>query len=56
VVAQRDNIGAGGKQLARELGGQPDAVGRVLPVDNAEVDTQLFTETGQMRLDGLATG
>ena len=56
VVAQRDNVGARGKQLARELGGQPDAVGRVLPVDDAEVDSQLLTEAGQMGLDGLATG
>jgi len=38
VVAQRDRIGSGGQQPFGEPRRDPGAVGRVLAVDDAEVD------------------
>jgi hypothetical protein len=52
VVARRDHVGSGGEELLGELGGQADAVGRVLAVDDAEVDPELVLELGQPVRDG----
>jgi hypothetical protein len=47
VVARRDHVGACLEQSGRELGGQPDAVGRVLPVHDAKVSVELVPELGE---------
>jgi hypothetical protein len=52
VIARRDHVGPGGEELVRELGGQADAVGGVLAVDDAEVDPELVLELGQPVRDG----
>jgi hypothetical protein len=56
VVAERDDVGAGGQQPLRELRRQPAAVGRVLAVDDAEVRAELLAQGGQPLLDGAAAG
>ena len=38
----RDHVGARGEDLVRELRGEPDAVGGVLAVHDAEVDVELL--------------
>jgi hypothetical protein len=40
VVAERDHVGAGGKQFVRQLRGDACAVGDVLAVDDADVGTE----------------
>jgi hypothetical protein len=52
VVARRDHVRARGEELLGELGRQPDAVGGVLAVDDAEVDPELVLELGQPVRDG----
>jgi hypothetical protein len=42
VVPERDHVGAGGEDLLRDLRCDAEAVGRVLAVDGAEVDTELL--------------
>jgi hypothetical protein len=56
VVARRDHVGARGEELLGELGGQADAVGGVLTVDDAEVDLELVLELGQTVRDGPPAG
>jgi hypothetical protein len=56
VVARRDHVGARGEELLGELGGQADAVGGVLAVDDAEVDLELVLELGQTVRDGPPAG
>ena len=56
VVAERDRVGADREQLLGELGRDPDAVGDVLAVDDAEVDAELAAETGQALGQRLAAG
>ena len=56
VVAGRENVRAGGEELLRQLGRQPEPVGGVLAVDDAEVDAQLVPELGQPGLDGAPPG
>jgi hypothetical protein len=47
VVPGRDHVGAGVQETRRQLGGEADAVGRVLAVDDAEVGVQLVLELVQ---------
>jgi len=47
VVSRRDHVGAGLEDARRQLGGQADAVRRVLPVHDAEVGVELVPELGQ---------
>jgi hypothetical protein len=56
VVAGRDDVGARGEELVRELGREADAVGGVLAVDDADVDAELVTEARQPLLDCPAPG
>jgi hypothetical protein len=56
VVAERDHVGARREQPLRELRRQPAPVGRVLAVDDAEVDVELLAQRGQALLDGAASG
>jgi hypothetical protein len=55
VVAERDHVRAGGEQRVGELGRDAGAVGRVLAVDDREVDVELVAQPGQALLDGAAT-
>jgi hypothetical protein len=54
VVAERDHVGAGLEHLVGELRGDPDAVGEILPVQDARVDAQLVFERRQALLDRTA--
>jgi hypothetical protein len=56
VVAERDHVGACGKQLVRELRGDACAVGDVLAVDDAEVGAELFAQAGQTFFDRAPAG
>ena len=51
VVPGRHGVGARREDLLGQLGRQADPVGRVLAVDDAEVDPELVPELGQPRLD-----
>jgi hypothetical protein len=44
VVAERDHVRTRREQLVRELRRDPDAVGDVLAVDDADVDAKLLAE------------
>jgi hypothetical protein len=44
VVAERDRVGARGEQPVGELRCDPDAVGDVLAVDDADVGAELLSE------------
>jgi hypothetical protein len=44
VVAQRDHVRAGGEQALGELRRDPDAVGGVLAVQDAEADAKLLPQ------------
>jgi hypothetical protein len=44
MVARGDHVGSRGEKLVGKLRGQADAVGRVLAVDNAEVDAELVAQ------------
>jgi len=54
VVAARDDVGAARLQLARDLGREPRAAGRVLAVHDREVDPELVAELRQERGDRVA--
>jgi hypothetical protein len=56
VVAKRDDVGAGGQQAVGELRRDPDAVGDVLAVQDAEVDVKLLAQAEQPLLDGTPPG
>jgi hypothetical protein len=55
VVSECDRVRAGREQLLRELRGQAGPVRGVLPVDDADVDRELFPDAGQASLDRPAT-
>jgi hypothetical protein len=52
VVAERDDVRAGGEQLVGELAGDAGAVGRVLAVDDREVRVVMLAQRRQVLLDG----
>jgi hypothetical protein len=54
VVPRRDDIGARLQETGRELGGEADAVRRVLAVDHTEVGVELMLELVQAVGDGPA--
>ena len=56
MIAERDRVGAHFEQLLRELRGDPDAVGDVLAVDDAEVDVELLAEGGEALLERAPAG
>jgi hypothetical protein len=56
VVAECDDVRAGGQQLVGELAGDSRAVGDVLAVDDADVRAQLVAEGGKPALDRPASG
>ncbi len=56
VVPERDDVGAGGEEPVGELGGDPDRVGDVLAVHDAQVGADLLAERRQPRLDRAAAG
>jgi hypothetical protein len=56
VVAERDRVRAGRQQLVRELRRDPDAVGDVLAVDDADVDVELVAKRGQTLLERAPSG
>jgi hypothetical protein len=56
VVAERDRVGAVCEQLLRELRRQPDPVGGVLAVDDADVDVVLLAQARQPLLERAPTG
>ena len=56
VVAEREDVGAGGEQGARHLGRQAEAVRGVLGVDHREIDAQPRAQVGQRGGDGVAAG
>jgi hypothetical protein len=47
VVPRRDHVGARLQEARCELGGEADAVRRILPVDDAEVCVELVLELVQ---------
>ena len=51
VVAERDHVGAGGEDPGGELGRDPDAVGCVLAVDDAERRSELLSQAAQPLLE-----
>jgi hypothetical protein len=56
VVAEGERVGARREQLLRELRRDPRSVGRVLAVDDADVDVELLAEPRQPLLDGAPAG
>jgi hypothetical protein len=56
VVAERDDVGAGGEQLVGEFPRDARAVGRVLAVDDAEVGSDVRPQRRQALLDGAPAG
>jgi len=46
VVAERDDVRARAQQAVGELAGDAGAVGDVLPVDDADVGTELLAQAG----------
>jgi hypothetical protein len=52
VVAEGDHVGAGGEDPRGELRRDPDAVRRVLAVDDAERDVELLLQLREPFLDG----
>jgi hypothetical protein len=44
VIAERHHVRTGGQELVRELRRDPDTVGDVLAVDDADVDAKLLAE------------
>jgi hypothetical protein len=51
VVAERDHVGAGGQDSVGELRRDPDAVRRVLAVDDAEPSAELLAQRSQPLLE-----
>ena len=56
MVAQGDDVGAGGEQRARHVGRQAEAVRGVLGVDHREVDPQILAQTRQPGGDRIPAG
>jgi hypothetical protein len=56
VVAERDHVGACGQEARRQLRRDPDAVGSVLAVEDAERDAELVLQLRQPLLDGPSPG
>jgi len=56
VVPGRDDVRACVEELRRELRRQADAVGRVLAVDDAEVDLALVAQALELLFDRAAAG
>jgi hypothetical protein len=56
VVAERDHVGTRGQEPRRQLRRDPDAVGGVLAVEDAERDAELVLQPRQALLDGPPTG
>jgi hypothetical protein len=56
VIAERDDVCAGGEQLVRELRRDARAVGDVLAVDDADVGVELRAQGVQPFLDGTPPG
>ena len=56
MIAERDHVRAGGEQSLRQLRRDPDAVGRVLAVEDAEGDAELLLQPRQPFLDGPPPG
>ena len=56
VVAERDHVRAGGEEALGQLRRDPDAVGDVLAVQDAERDAELVAQARQARLDRAAAG
>jgi hypothetical protein len=56
VVAERDRVGPQLEQLLRELRRDPDAVGDVLAVDDAEVDVELLAQRGKALFERAPAG
>ena len=56
MVAERDHVRAGGEEPGGELGRDPDAVRRVLAVDDAERRAELLAQPAQPFLDRTAPG
>jgi hypothetical protein len=56
VVACGENVRAGCKELLRELRGQPEPVGGVLAVDDAEVGAELMLQLCESGLDRAPPG
>ena len=52
VVAERDDVGAGGEQLVGELAGDAGSVGGVLSVDDREVGVVALAEAREVLLHG----
>jgi hypothetical protein len=55
VVAERDRVGPEREELLRELRRQPDPVGGVLAVDDADVDSELLAQRLQPQLERAPT-
>ena len=55
VVPEREHVDARREQLVGELGRDPDAVGGVLAVGDAEVDVELLAQPRQPLLDRAET-
>jgi hypothetical protein len=56
VVAERDHVGACGQDPGGELRRDPDAVGGVLAVDDAEARTELLAQRPQPILERAPAG
>jgi hypothetical protein len=56
VVAERDDVAARGEDLLRQLRRDPEPVGGVLAVDDAEVRGELLAQAGKQSFDGAHAG
>ena len=55
VVAEGDRVGAGGEKPLGQLRRDPDAVGDVLAVDDADVDVELLAQRAEAVLERVAS-
>ena len=51
MVPERDHVGAGSQQPVREARRDPDPVGGVLAVHDADVDLEIVTQRRQQRFE-----
>jgi len=56
VVAEGDDVGAGGEQGAGHVGGQAETVRGVLGVDDHQIGTQVLFQPRQSRRDRVPAG
>ncbi len=56
MVAERDDVGAGGEDGVGHVGGEAEAVARVFAVDDGKVDAEARAQSGQACHHRVAAG